>query len=264
MKKLIILIAIIFSSNFLAIAQNSDIYFLLEKAGKQRMLCEQMTKNYLMIVTNQNADLAKIEIDQTKIEFNENLNFLFRNLNTDLTKKTISEISDKWLDLKDKIDADKNVSDCNIVLELSENLSLVCNNLTNNIYRENDFKNARMINILNKQKLNSQKLIKFLLINNLENNDRNLTIKNINEVIASYELNNQLLKGLTNTEINLKNLLSKNSIEWTLIKQNFDINNTKFKIEIAIENANKILKLNNDFSNSLEIISLTNSVLTKR
>lgn len=145
--------------NFSGIAQNSDSYFLLEKAGRQRILCEQMTKNYLMIANNKYIEFAKTELNESENEFNENLKFLILNIENQPIKEKISEVSDKWIDFKNKLIHEKYVPEINMILELSGKLSEVCNELIKNVYRENDFKNARTLNIFNKQKFNIQKLI---------------------------------------------------------------------------------------------------------
>ena len=256
-----IFISIVFS--FYGIAQSKNSFFILEKTGKQRMLCEQMTKNYLMILSNIKIDEAKIELDQSRSEFNENLVFLDKSLISDITRVTLNNIETNWSIFKEKLSSKPSKENIDEFMNLSNLISGYCNELTAKVYIENDFKNARMLNLCNKQKTNTQKIAKNFVALNSEFADKNDYINLINETITSFEFSLSLLKNLAINNQLLTENLKKTELEWIMIKDSFNYKSASYNLTNVLSNTDKINKLTTKFSDLVQTNLLQDSKLTK-
>ena len=154
----LLVISILFIN--VSFGQNLDFTNLIEKVSQQRMLCEQITKNYLMIGSKINVDQAKIEFDESKSAFSENLNLIANNLKGEVSKNALNNVMLLWNDLQLTINLVPTKISAIEILKKTNNLALACKDLSSKIFVENNFKNSNLFNVFIKQKLNSQKIAK--------------------------------------------------------------------------------------------------------
>ncbi len=86
---LIVLNFLIIGSSF---GQKFSLPQLIEKAGKQKILCEQMTKSYLMMGSLIKAVEARFEFDDSKFAFSKNMLYLSEYSKLEETKIAIQNV----------------------------------------------------------------------------------------------------------------------------------------------------------------------------
>ena len=182
-------------------------------AGKQRMLSQKIAKIYLMQAYGANLQSLKTELNTSRIIFDRNIETLERNsakMFSNKVTKAISKEKASWANLRAIITNPTNENNVNKVIEVSNKLLKLSNDVVVAIKAENFDSNRFSTNVelLNtidksgKQRMLSQRLCLFFIAKkfNLKNQDNNYRINNILDKTYN-ELDNSLV-DLLNSELN--------------------------------------------------------------
>lgn len=258
-NKFQLLVISIFFTN-VSFGQNLDFTNLIEKVSQQRMLCEQITKNYLLIGSKINVDQATIEFDEFKSAFAENLNLIANNLKSENSKNAMTNVKSLWTDLQLTVNLVPTKVSAIEILKKTNNLGLACKDLSSKIFVENNFKNSNLFNVFIKQKLNSQKIAKLWLANNWKIDYPNLDIE-LKEVMTSYEFSLSILIAATDKSTLMFKILNKENLDWQYFKKSFDLENTLVQPQTVLDNTNAILKALNNNTSFYQKIALQNAIV---
>ena len=240
MKTKSLILAILSLFGISSFSQKLNLSLIIEKAGKQRLLCEQVTKSYLMIGAAIKTDDAKLEFDDAKFAFSKNLLFLNENCKSEDSKLAILSVINFWNEFKIIIASKPSRENANIAINQSNLVIKSCNEMVNKIFAEFNLKNTRLFGLCNKQRLNSQKIAKLCIAKNWNIIDPDLE-KNLNEVLTSYEFSlQQMLLSNENTPEIIK-ILNQQLKEWSNFKPIFLFENKTVVSETVVENTNNIL-----------------------
>ena len=247
---------------FFGYSQKNNLPVLLEKAGKQKLLCEQVTKSFLWLGLAINNNDAKVEFDDAKFAFSKNLLFFAENSKSANTKIAVQNLIFLWSEFKILLEAKPNKENAMIVINKSNLIMNSCSELISKIYFENNIKNTRILNLCNKQKLNIEKISKYSVIKNWNFGYPELE-KDLNEAIVSYEFSlSQLILSEDNSP-EITNLLSQRLEEWPDNKPNFVFDNKTISPEKVIVNTNLILKEWNKISLIYQKMAMSNDAFFK-
>lgn len=235
--------------------QKLNLSQIIEKAGKQKLLCEQITKSYLMIGSAIKTDEAKLEFDDSKFTFSKNLLFLGENSKSEESKLAIQNVVALWNDFKIILVSKPTRENSLVVINQSNLVLNACNEMVAQIFSENKIKNIRLLNLCNKQRLNSQKIAKFCVAKNWKINYLDLE-KDLNETLTSYEFSLAQMISANDNSPEITKILTQQKNDWTDYKSNFMYGNKTVISEAIIENTNTIL---NEF-NKLSLLYIKNAI----
>ncbi len=261
MKAKSVLIVVVLLIGFSSFAQKLNLSLIIEKAGKQRLLCEQVTKSYLMIGSAVKTDEAKLEFDDAKFAFSKNLLFLTENAKSEELKLAISNVVSLWNDFKVTIASKPTRENAIVAINQSNLVIKSCNEMVAKIFIENNLKNTRLFSLCNKQRLNSQKIAKLCVAKNWNIANPDLE-KDINEVLTSYEFSLQQMMLSTENTPEIIKILNQQLKDWSIFKPNFLFENKTVVPETVVENTNNILNEWNKLANIYQKTFFNSNVIS--
>jgi ribonuclease HI len=218
-KKLIFLFFFILFLNSFSQNKTSMLY---QKADEQRLLSEIMSKNFLLIGAQINVTDSKSELKESIQTFDENLEEILNFLKMDDTKLFKPEVKDFWDNFKEKIQEKNSQKNASEIMTLSNELSISCLELAKYIKTDSDYKVNSIQNLLNKQLLNSQKIIKFCTAAYWKVENTNLE-KDLKESIISFEFSLDRLLKETEKNVYLHKEIEIQAEKWMCDKEKIEV-----------------------------------------
>jgi nitrate/nitrite-specific signal transduction histidine kinase len=239
MKKLMTLLILVFCATLSA--QTISVASAINKAGRQRMLCQRMAKDYVAIGSQVRADEAARELDESSSVFNENYNDLMQFAKNKETKDALEVVGVLWSKFRLKALGTSNPEDAATIMNDANALTTACNIVVEKILSTSGLKTAVLPNICGKERMFSQKLAVLYLANYWNVPYGNLS-KELSETMANYELNlNMLINSSTNTD-EINTILKLQREEWTFLKKSFDLNSENLMPASVFSSTNLMLK----------------------
>jgi hypothetical protein len=215
---------------FIAIAGNAQITNIgnaINKAGKQRMLVQRMTKDYMSIGAGIKVKESTTDIDDITALFNETQRDLTLFAKDKDTKNAITYVNDLWANFRLKMANDPDVVNAESIISEASILTNACNSVVEKLQGSNTTaQNTKLVNICGKQRLNMQRLAMLYIAKSWGVQYKFLD-SDIRDVISSFELN---LGILTNTKENtdeIKQSLAFQKSEWEFLKKSLESENLK-------------------------------------
>ncbi len=218
-KKLIFLFSFVLYLN--CFSQNKTLN-LFQKADEQRLLCEIMTKNFLLIGAKINVTDSKSELKESIQTFDENLKELLNFLKMDETKLFKPEVKDFWDNFKERIQEKKSQKNAIEIMALSNELSISCLELAKYVKTDSGYKINSIQNLINRQLLNSQKIIKLCTAAYWKVENTNLE-KELKESILSFEFSLHRLLKETEKNVALHNEIEIQEQKWMCDKEKIEV-----------------------------------------
>lgn len=97
-RNIFLLLAVVFSSAP-ALASDADFLQRIDRAGEQRMLSQRIAKSYSQLGLNLQPIVAKQELDEAIVRFDNNLSFLEADA-ADGTKVALATLREHWLSFR--------------------------------------------------------------------------------------------------------------------------------------------------------------------
>ncbi len=239
MKKIITLSILI--CGFTMSAQTITVASAINKAGKQRMLCQRIAKDYLAIGSDVKAEEAMKELDEASSTFNENYNDLMQFAKNKETKDALEFVGTLWSKFRLKALGTPNPDDAATIMNDANTLTAACNVVVDKIVASSGLKTAVLPNICGKERMFSQKLAVLYLANYWKVPYGNLN-KELSETMSNYELNlNMLISSATNTD-EINTILKLQREEWTFLKKSFDLNTENVMPGSVFSSTNLMMK----------------------
>ncbi|WP_310557149.1 type IV pili methyl-accepting chemotaxis transducer N-terminal domain-containing protein [Flavobacterium sp.] len=221
MKNLLIIIAFI-GVVIHSTAQGLDLGTAINKAGRQRMLVQKMTKDYMAIGLNIKKEESTKDIDEVTALFNENLNELKEYSKNDATTQSITIVSDLWTNYRMKMAYEPNVINAESIVEESLRLTKACNVVVEKIQDYSANSANKLTNMCGKQRMNLQK-IAMLYLAKAWGVKYSYLDKELSDAVFIFDSNlTSLINAKENTE-EIKTGLKFQQSEWQFLRRSFDI-----------------------------------------
>ncbi len=239
MTKFFYLLLLLFFSIF-SIGQTISLGSAINKAGKQRMICERMVKDYLLIGSETNVQEATIDLDNSMILFNENFHDLTLFAKYQDTKVALEQVNLLWADFRIRI---TNKPDANNALQIiNDGLILVkaCNLVSEKIQPFGEITNSdKLPNISGKERMNLQRIAKLYAIKNwgISNYDVD---KKITETLGSFEICLSTLYNTKENTLQINNLLQNQVCELEDLRKLCEMNTRNSEFQSIIAKTNKM------------------------
>lgn len=224
-KKIIISVFIISFLN--CFSQESNLVTVVRKADQQRLLCEKMTKNYLLIGAKVNVVDAKIELKENIKTFDNNLKDIMLFLKMDDTKLFKPEVKDLWDNFREKIQEKNTIENASEIMITSNELSISSMELAKYIKSDSEYKMNSVENLCNKQLVNLQKIMKLCTASIWNINYPNLD-KELKECIVSFDFSIYRLIQETKKNPKLRSEIETQNQIWMCTKEKIEENKSNF------------------------------------
>ena len=198
-KSLFLLLAFFALNLTTTIAQSSygDISFneAVNISGRQRMLTQKMSKNYLLLVKTPSNTSFKTELNESKSLFESQLSTLRKNAPSASNKSLIEKIDNLWNTFKGLTeDLPANTKSAKSIMDLNTGLLKACNDLVvdieSNTSKDLDDKKKKLLRVINKsgkQRMLSQRLTLYYTAS-LVFPENKLAYRNtLNKIFLEYE-----------------------------------------------------------------------------
>jgi hypothetical protein len=220
-KSNVFIILLLFSTFTKVFGQKITVNVALNKAAQQRMLCECIAKDYLIIGANPESKVAKSELDNAASLFNENFHDLTNYAKSKETIDALKVVNDLWAKFRIKIFKNPDIDYCTIVLADASQLVQACDDVFEKIQLDTNVEVTRLSRLCGRQKLLSQRLAKLYMIENWQVPYGKLD-KEMNESINNFEYSLGLLMNYGENTPEIKMILNKQYEEWSKLKKYFE------------------------------------------
>jgi Type IV pili methyl-accepting chemotaxis transducer N-term len=226
MKKFITLS--LFTFMITANSQTLSLGSAINKAGKQRMLVQRMTKDYMAIGAGVKVEESATDIDDVTALFNENHRDLVNFAKYQEIKDALGYVNELWAKFRLKMASNPDIVNAEVIISDANLLTYACNSVVEKIQVLNPsaIGNAKMTNICGKQRLNLQRISMLYMAKTWGVGYTNLE-KDFKEAFNSFDANLIFLNNNKDNTPEITNSLKFQQSEWEFLKKSFENTNLK-------------------------------------
>lgn len=241
MKTKILFFAVFMLSAFLLSAQNLTINKAINKAGRQRMLTQRMTKDYLMIGAGVKVESAQMELDDAVALFEEQFLELEDFAPTDQIADSLESLNMLWMEFRMEIvsvpdldDAASMIDKANILLKASHQIVVMLQEYSGS-------KSGNLVNISGRQRMLSQRIAMYYTAYYWGVKDPAVE-KNLGKAIKEFEIAHSTLSKSNGNTDDISSRLIKVGSQWEFSKKGFDLKSERLMPSIVYVTTNSIMK----------------------
>lgn len=222
-------------------AQELTIGEAINKAGRQRMLTQKMTKCYMMIGSKVRSETARKELDGAVALFEEQFLQLEEYAPNASVQEKLVDVRELWLDFRVKVIAEPDKIYAASLINEGTALLSKCNDVVLALEEYGEIKAARLVNISGRQRMLSQRIAMLYLAYAWEVQKSDLYTELQGAKGQFEEALVELMASNLNTP-SISSNLKKVASQWDFSKITFDIKNSKLMPSLIVVTTNSILK----------------------
>jgi len=213
----------------------------INKAGRQRMLSQRMTKDYLLIGAGVKYEDAKKELDGAVALFEEQFLELEDYAPTKEIEDGLSKVGDLWMKFRMKIVSEPDLNDAATIIKESTVLLKACHAVVGLIESFANVKAAKLVNMAGRQRMLSQRTAMFYTAYYWKVPDPNI-IKDFDKTLNEFEDAQKTLLAAPENTPDITALLNKTKSQWEFAKKGFDLDSGNLMPSVVYVTTNSILK----------------------
>lgn len=216
---LIILFCSLFSAQILA--ESLTIGSAINKAGRQRMLTQNILKNHLLLGLDVDVDRARKDLDQSVALFERQFQMLSDYAPTHTVKESLERVENLWMEYRalaispaSKGSAIKMLDQNNAILRASHQVVLDLQGFAGRT-------SAEMVNVSGRQRMLSQRIAAYYFALTMEFDDK-IYHEEFKLAKSEYELGLKKMVSFNQNTEALEKSLKRVNAQWKFSKTGFD------------------------------------------
>ncbi len=213
----------------------------INKAGRQRMLSQRMTKDYLMIGAGVRVESAKKELDDAVSLFEEQFNELQDYAPSPEIEEGLAAVEELWMPFRMQVVSEPKLEDAPALIDQANELLKACHQVVLQIQKYANMKAAKLVNISGRQRMLSQRIAMYYVAYYWKvKNDR--IVPDFTKAVDEFE---QALEFLQNSDMNtpeINKILKRTRMQWEFSRKGFDLNSGRLMPSVIYITTNSILK----------------------
>jgi len=199
---------------FNAWAEIASLGDAINKAGRQRMLSQRMSKAWLAVMQGVEVDKARKVLTQSVALFEEQLADLRRFASSAELRETYSQVEPQWTALKaGLLNKDAKRADAVALLQQDAKVLALSNQGTLQFESTLDKPVGKLVNVSGRQRMLSQRMAKFYLVSTLLL-DPSISLKEIDKARTEFLAAMQLLRSAPQTTQRIQEQLALADGQW--------------------------------------------------
>ena len=202
-----------------AYAQVVDLNDAINKAGRQRMLSQRMSKAYLALAHKVEAESARQVLDRSVALFDRQLAELKHFAPAPDIRETYVKLESVWSDFKEVVVGTSPAKEhATKVIQLDGAMLALANQGTQQYERASGKSVGKLVNVAGRQRMLSQRMAKFYLANALKVDPQG-SVAEIGKARAEFVAATELLRSAPETTPKIKEELGLADMQWIFFNQ---------------------------------------------
>ena len=232
----------------------------INKAGRQRMLSQRIAKNYIMMGSDVNPDIASKELDKSMALFEQQFLELQKYAPTDKIYQSLNDVAIIWQNYRLKVLTTPTKEEALIIMTISDQLLASSETVVKEIAAYANQQTGQLVNLSGRQRMLSQRIAKLYTARAWGIQDQSVD----NALLTAIDEFDDALMTLQKSEFNSNEINTK----LAKVKSQWDFTNAGFKISdqghfvpnMVSVTTESILKKMNDITYDYEQLMMKSAI----
>jgi len=193
----------------------------LNKAGRQRMLTQNIMKNYLALGLEVDVVRARDELDKSVALFEEQYQELTEYAPSDTIRQSLSKVEDLWFEYRTLAIGKVSRENAAKILDRNNAILAACHQVVLDLEAFAGRKSAQMVNTSGRQRMLSQRIAAYYFAQAWGFRDQEFVVE-FENAKAQYGAGLQALVGFDKNTVDLRQALKKVEAQWQFSNTGFE------------------------------------------